>query len=243
MKNSFKCLLVTLFLNACSSDLDNSFEANTLIVPDFVSSNHLIECNLKDNINLLSLESFMSNLVKNKFYKDNNFSLRVYLPKTDFVNKFILDIQNNSNEDFFSSFINDLSIKGFDEIASCNFNTPKLDGFVLFDNRKIENQPLITIEILSCSYNDGYNFGTFKLALDRFSNEMSLKKIPYGAVYLQDNNSLDKFIWINNFYSDDYSNEITNLWINTNEAKEIRDEFLENAQCIKSDIYNSYAIN
>jgi hypothetical protein len=72
---------------------------------------------------------------------------------------------------------------------------------------------------------------------------MSSLKIPYKALYLQDQNSSDKFIWINNFYSDDYSNEITNLWINTNEAKEIKDEFLENAQCIKSDIYNSYAIN
>ena len=41
----------------------------------------------------------------------------------------------------------------------------------------------------------------------------------------------------------DYSNQITNLWINTNEAQEIKNEFLENAQCIKANIYNSYTIN
>jgi hypothetical protein len=243
MTNSFKYLLIILFLNTCSSDFDNSFEANSLITPNFTFSNHLIDCNLKENSNLLNLESFLSNLVKDKFYKDNNFSLRAYFPKTDYVDKFILDIQNHSYDDIFSSFINDLSIQGFDEIASCNFNTPKLDGLSLFDNNGKDKPPLITSEILSCSYNDGYNFGTFKLAIDRFLNEMSSIKIPYKALYLQDQNSSDKFIWINNFYSDDYSNEITNLWINTNEAKEIKGEFLENAQCIKSNIYNSYAIN
>ena len=98
-------------------------------------------------------------------------------------------------------------------------------------------------EILSCDYNEGYNYGTFKIAIDRFSNQISSLKLPYQALYLQDEISANSFVWINNFYTDDYSKEITNLWINTIEAKEIKDEFLMNAQCIESNVYNSFAIN
>ena len=72
---------------------------------------------------------------------------------------------------------------------------------------------------------------------------MSSLKVPYSVLYLQDANSPDRFIWINNFYKEDYSEEITDLWIGTVEAKEIKDEFQENAECIESDIYNSFKIN
>ena len=243
MKIFSKYLLIIFFLNGCSSDADLSFKANSLIVPDYKFSNYLIECNLKDNSNLLSLESFLSNLIKDKLYMDNKFTLRAHFPKTSFVDKFILDIQNNSNEDIFPYLINDLSIQGFDRIASCNFNTTKLYGISLFEN-KIDNiESPITTEILSCNYIDGSNYGNFRLAIDRFLNQIATLKISYKAVYLQNQNSTNEFIWINNFYSDDYSNQITNLWINTNEAQEIKNEFLENAQCIKANIYNSYTIN
>ena len=174
---------------------------------------------------------------------DNKFTLRAHFPKTSFVDKFILDIQNNSNEDIFPYLINDLSIQGFDRIASCNFNTTKLYGISLFENKIDNKESPITTEILSCNYIDGSNYGNFRLAIDRFLNQIATLKISYKAVYLQNQNSTNEFIWINNFYSDDYSNQITNLWINTNEAQEIKNEFLENAQCIKANIYNSYTIN
>ena len=136
-----------------------------------------------------------------------------------------------------------MSIQGFDRIASCNFNTNKLSGLSLFENKIDDKQLSITTEILNCGYIHGSNYGDFKLAIDRFLNQMATLKISYKAVYLQDQNATNEFVWINNFYSDDYSNELTNLWINTNEAQEIKNEFLENAQCVKANIYNSYTIN
>ena len=243
MKIFSKYLLIIFFLNGCSSDADLSFKANSLIVPDYKFSTYLIECNLKDNSNLLSLESFLSNLIKDKFYKDNKFTLRAHFPKTSFVDQFILDIQNNSNEDILPSLINDLSIQGFDRIASCNFNTNKLLGLSLFEYKIDDKLLSIATEILNCSYINESNYGDFKLAIDRFLNQMATLKISYKAVYLQDQNATNEFVWINNFYSDDYSNELTNLWINTNEAQEIKNEFLENAQCAKANTYNSYTIN
>ena len=72
---------------------------------------------------------------------------------------------------------------------------------------------------------------------------MSLLKIPYQISYLQADNNLSEFTWINNFYSKNYTEEITELWINTMEAREIKDEFLQNAQCIEANLYNSFTIN
>jgi hypothetical protein len=72
---------------------------------------------------------------------------------------------------------------------------------------------------------------------------MSSLKIPYQILYLQDELVADNFIWINNFYSEDYSKKINDFWINTSEAREIKNEFLNNAQCIESNIYYSFAVN
>ena len=243
MKVSFKYLIPILFLISCNPDSDSSFDASSLIVPDYKFSNHLVECILKDGANLLTLEIFLSDLVKDKFYKNNQFRLRAYFPKVNYKNKFILNIQNNSNEDIYSPLINDLSLKSFDQIASCSFITPELKGISLFDSEIIDKTLPNTSEILKCNYNEGFNYGTFRIAVDRFLNQMSSLKIPYQILYLQDELVADNFIWINNFYSEDYSKKINDFWINTPEAREIKNEFLNNAQCIESNIYYSFAVN
>ena len=243
MKVSFKYLIPILLLISCNPNSDSSFDASSLIVPYYKFSNHLVECSLKDDANLLTLEIFLSDLVKDKFYKNNQFSLRAYFPKVNYENKFILNIQNNSNEDIYSLLINDLSLKSFDQIASCNFITPELKGISLFDSEIIDETLPNTSEILKCNYNEGFNYGTFRIAVDRFLNQMSSLKIPYQILYLQDELVAHNFIWVNNFYSEDYSKTINDLWINTTEAREIKNEFLNNAQCIESNIYYSFAVN
>ena len=150
MKKPFKYSFFLLFLFSCSSDLDQSIEANLLIVPDYSFSNYLIECELKEVANLLSLESFLSVLIKDDFYNDNSFEIKVYFPKTDYVDKFIFNIQNNTEDDIYNSFINDLSQKGFDKISLCNFSTDELKGISLFDSELTSNKSSITSEILSC---------------------------------------------------------------------------------------------
>ena len=243
MNKIYKLVLILILVNGCSKDFDESFQASSLIKPEFNFSNYLIECNLKEGANLLNLENFFSDLVKDAFYVDGNFDFYIYFPKASYVNKFIINIQNNSNEEIYSPFIKDLSAKGFDKIASCNFNSDKLNGIILLNYKNHNEISFNTTEILYCDYKEGFNYGTFRVAIDRFLNQMSSLKIPYSVLYLQDDNSPDRFIWINNFYKEDYSEEITELWISTVEAKEIKDEFQENAECIESDIYNSFIIN
>ena len=100
-----------------------------------------------------------------------------------------------------------------------------------------------TIELLRCNYNEGYNFGTFRIAVDRFANKISSLDIPYQAVYLQSESLSEDFIWINHYYFKDFSNEISTEWINNPEATDIKGEFLENAKCINAKIYDVFEIS
>ena len=60
MNKIYKLVLILILVNGCSKDFDQSFQASSLIKPEFNFSNYLIECNLKEGANLLNLEKFFS---------------------------------------------------------------------------------------------------------------------------------------------------------------------------------------
>ena len=50
-------------------------------------------------------------------------------------------------------------------------------------------------------------------------------------------------LWINKFYSQDFSNDISSKWFVGSYAAEIKKEFSENANCIDAKIFNAYKIS
>ena len=50
------------------------------------------------------------------------------------------------------------------------------------------NNPDYVSEILRCEYNEGYNYGTFRIAIDRFALEIKSLDISYEALYLYKKN-------------------------------------------------------
>ena len=67
--------------------------------------------------------------------------------------------------------------------------------------------------------------------------------MPYEALYMESNQSSEDFIWINNYYSKDFSNQISAEWLNNTEAIDIKDEFLENAKCVNAKLYDVFEIS
>ena len=241
MHSLYKYSLIFIFLISCSSESNNAIEANLLISPNYQFSNELFECKLNDGYTLLNLESFFSNLLKNDLSNnDGVFDIEVFFPKTRYVSEFILNLKNYSNQDIYNSFLEQLSINGFDEIAECRFNKNEYSGLLLIEEES--KMPKYINELLKCEYNKGFNYGTFRVAIDRFVNEMNSLKIPYEAIYIQNNKSTNSFIWINNFYTTDFSDVIYSEWINNTEAKEIKQEFLENAKCIEAKMYDAFLL-
>ena len=241
MHFSFKSFLIIIFIFSCSSEVDKGIEANLLISPDYNFSIEFFECNLNAGYTLLNLESFLSDLTRNEKSKNNDvYDLEVFFPKSNYVNEFILNLKTYRNDNTYNNFINELSAKGFDEIARCKFDKNNYQGKLLIDYKT--NQQKYNNEILRCNYNDGFNFGTFRVAIDRFINQIQSLNIPYDAIYIQSDGSSGSFIWINNFYSNEPADVILSDWLDNAEAKDIKEEFLENAKCINADMHDVFVL-
>ena len=240
MQLFFKTLLISFLLYSCSSEIDKGIEANLLISPDYNFSVELFECELNESYTLLNLESFLSDLVKSDNYQNDDYGLEIFFPKSNYVNEFMLTLKTYSDNDNYNDFINQLSTKGFDEIARCKFNKNDYNALLLIDQEIQENK--YVNELLRCNYNEGFNFGTFRVAIDRFKNQMNSLNIAYEAVYLQTNKSPRSFIWINNFYSNEPSELIPSDWLSNEESQEIRQEFLDNANCIDAKMNDVFVL-
>ena len=241
MHFSFKSFLIIIFIFSCSSEVDKGIEANLLISPDYNFSIEFFECNLNTGYTLLNLESFLSDLTRNEKSKNNDvYDLEVFFPKSNYVNEFILNLKTYRNDNTYNNFINELSAKGFDEIARCKFDKNNYQGKLLIDYKT--KQQKYNNEILRCNYNDGFNFGTFRVAIDRFINQIQSLNIPYDAIYIQSDGSPRSFIWINNFYSNEPADVILSDWLDNAEAKDIKEEFLENAKCINADMHDVFVL-
>ncbi len=243
MKTFYLTILATFFLFSCSKNIDNNIEINQLIIPDYNFSNYFFDCNLNDESSLLKLESFLSGFIKNDLFKNkSSYSLKVFFPENDFVKKFKISIKNNTTNDIFTDVINELSQSGFDAIASCNFNSNLFNGLSLYNYTDKKQNTSNNAEILRCSYKPGFNYGTFRISLDRFISKMNQLKIQYGIDYFQDELNSDEFIWINYFYQEDFKNNISTQWLNDPDSTEIKNEFLDNAECIDAITYRFFQI-
>ena len=110
--------LIIIFLMSCSSEVTDSLEANLLISPDYDFSTQFFECKLNKGFNLINLESFISDLVREGVIENTEANdFKIYFPKSEYVDQFILTLQNYTKNDTYSKFIDNLSNMGFDPIA------------------------------------------------------------------------------------------------------------------------------
>ena len=171
--------LIIIFLISCSSEVTDSLEANSLISPDYNFSTQFIECKLNTGFNLVNLESFLSDLVKEDSIENTEaYDFKIYFPKSDYVNEFTMTLKNYSKNDTYTKFIDNLSNRGFDEIASCKYDKNELMGTSLFISDLKIDKSSYAAELLRCNYNDGYNFGTFRIAIERFVNKINFETKP-----------------------------------------------------------------
>mgnify|MGYP001198737586 CR=1 FL=1 len=237
-------IVLMTILSSCTNDKDdNSLSLSSLLEPNFTFNQDFFNCSLNTSSSLIKLESFMSNVVDE--YKTNKLSeLEVSLLFPDgkeSIKDFIISIK--SKEDRLSSLnlVNYLRDNGFENVASCGFSIYQKNALDIVSYIDVDIADLSYIEILRCEYNEGYNYGTFKISLDRFVNKMNLLKIPYSLTYIAETDK-NNFMWINTFYDDNYEDSLVSSWINSKDALEIKEEFGINAACIDSKSYKSYKL-
>ena len=123
-----------------------------------------------------------------------------------------------------------------------NFNSNLFNGLSLYNYTDKKQNISNNAEILRCSYKPGFNYGTFRISMDRLVSKMNQLKIQYGIEYFQEESNSRKFIWINYFYEEDFKNNISTQWLSDPDSTEIKNEFLDNAECIDSKIYRFFQI-
>ena len=235
--------LISVVLVACGNEKIQTKSLNSLISPNYSFNQDFFYCDLNKNMSLLNLESFLSKFVSDNVNDFSNIlDINILFPdKTQEVTEFVFSVRSNQNSKEVSDFVNLLDMDDFNKIASCNYAIQQLDATDLIQSESEATNDFLNVEILRCTYNPGYNFGTFRISIDRFVNEVGRLKLPYSLSYinLKKNNS---FIWINSFNINNHEEFLEKNWISDDESKAIKDEFNENATCLDSKKYKSYEL-
>jgi hypothetical protein len=235
--------LISVVLVACGNEKIQTKSLNSLISPNYSFNQDFFYCDLNKNMSLLNLESFLSKFVSDNVNDFSNIlDINILFPdKTQEVTEFVFSVRSNQNSKEVSDFVNLLEMDDFNKIASCNYAIQQLDATDLIQSESEATNDFLNVEILRCTYNPGYNFGTFRISIDRFVNAVGRLKLPYSLSYinLKKNNS---FIWINSFNINNQEELLEKNWISDDESKAIKDEFNENATCLDSKKYKSYEL-
>ena len=235
--------LISVVLVACGNEKIQTMSLNSLISPNYSFNQDFFYCDLNKNMSLLNLESFLSKFVSDNVNDFSNIlDINILFPdKTQEVTEFVFSVRSNQNSKEVSDFVNLLDMDDFNKIASCNYAIQQLDATDLIQSESEATNDFLNVEILRCTYNPGYNFGTFRISIDRFVNAVGRLKLPYSLSYinLKKNNS---FIWINSFNINNQEEFLEKNWISDDESKAIKDEFNENATCLDSKKYKSYEL-
>ena len=235
-------ILITITMASCGSkDSNDEIKLSSLIQPNFSFTYDLIECELNKNSSLLDLEFFFSkNIDKYKAITDGKIRLSILFPENKInVSGFIIAIKSNTDYGNLESFISQIQRDQFNDIALCKFITNQNKGFNILEYKNNSNLDYEFVEILTCQYKEGYNYGSFEITINRFLNYIQKLDIPYSLNYVNKSKN-NEFIWINSFHNNDYKQILIDSWVMENEAIEIKDEFIENASCIESDTFKSY---
>ena len=235
--------LISVVLVACGNEKIQTKSLNSLISPNYSFNQDFFYCDLNKNMSLLNLESFLSKFVSDNVNDfSNTLDINILFPdKTLEVTEFVFSVRSNQNSKEVSDFVKLLDMDDFNKIASCNYAIQQFDATDLIQSESEATNDFLNIEILRCTYNPGYNFGTFRISIDRFVNAVGRLKLPYSLSYinLKKNNS---FIWINSFNINNQEEFLEKNWISDDESKAIKDEFNENATCLDSKKYKSYEL-
>lgn len=235
--------LISVVLVACGNEKIQTKSLNSLISPNYSFNQDFFYCDLNKNMSLLNLESFLSKFVSDNVNDFSNIlDINILFPdKTQEVTEFVFSVRSNQNSKEVSDFVNLLDMDDFNKIASCNYTIQQFDATDLIQSESEATNDFLNVEILRCTYNPGYNFGTFRISIDRFVNAVGRLKLPYSLSYinLKKNNS---FIWINSFNINNQEELLEKNWISDDESKAIKDEFNENATCLDSKKYKSYEL-
>lgn len=240
--------LLMIGIISCGQDISKENRVSSLIKPNFTYNYDLFKCTLNENYSLIGLETFFSkNITKYmSLVQKENLKVSMLFPdkNNSDVENFAISITSKKNYAGLENFIDILKKDGLLDIASCDFSINMNNAFdiLINNNHEFNNNQYINIEMLICKYKPDYNYGTFKVSIDRFLQNVKKIKTNYAISYIEDKDNSNQFIWINKFFNNDYHDKLVDNWLSNSEASDIQKEFSENALCIFSENFKLYQL-
>jgi hypothetical protein len=235
-------LIISCFIIAnCSDEDSNQARLSAVILPEYSFFTVVADCSLAKGNSLIDLESFLSSQAISKGNIDTSVSV-LFPDNSASVNTFLIYIKGRSEVEAINR-INNIYIDGLESISTCSYAQPS-KSLTLFTNplSLSQSEDYSITEILNCSYNDGYSYGSFVIAVDRLIQKMEMFKSKYEIDYieLRDESS---FLWVNRFNNSFYESELPDLWLkNPEESTEIQNEFKDNAVCNNATVYKEFSL-
>jgi hypothetical protein len=235
-------LIISCFIIAnCSDEDSNQARVGAVILPEYSFFTVVADCSLAKGNSLIDLESFLSSQAISKGNIDTSASV-LFPDNSASVNTFLIYIKGGSEVEA-TNRINNIYIDGLESISTCSYAQPS-KSLTLFTNplSLSQSEDYSITEILNCSYNDGYSYGSFVIAVDRLIQKMEMFKSKYEIDYieLRDESS---FLWVNRFNNSFYESELPDLWLkNPEESTEIQNEFKDNAVCNNATVYKEFSL-
>ncbi len=230
-------LSLLILISSCSSGVDSdSIEIASLVLPDNQKRSYSIQCNLLSKQIIRDLEGMIPTFMKNLKETYDFKNVYIYFDQLQ-IDKFFLQFEIENSEESFEK-----------QLLENNFITEHCEGridaanvYLLIDSFSIKPNTPYLIERSLCQFADDKGYVDLILAVDKLVQEGMLQDIKINSTVRElPNNS--NFEWTNWYPNRTDIESFKNIWIESNLAKEIQQDFKETAACFGSQKYQAYKL-
>ncbi len=230
-------LSLLILISSCSSGVNSdSIEIASLVLPDNQKRSYSIQCNLLSKQIIRDLEGMIPTFIKNLKETYDFKNVYIYFDQLQ-IDKFFLQFEIENSEESFEK-----------QLLENNFITEHCEGridaanvYLLIDSFSIKPNTPYLIERSLCQFADDKGYVDLILAVDKLVQEGMLQDIKINSTVRElPNNS--NFEWTNWYPNRTDIESFKNIWIESNLAKEIQQDFKETAACFGSQKYQAYKL-
>ena len=230
-------LSLLILISSCSSGVDSdSIDIASLVLPDNQKRSYSIQCNLLPKQTIRDLEGIIPTFIKN--LKESNDFESVYIHFDQLqIDKFFLQFEiGNLEESFEKQLLENTFIT-----EHCEGRVDVANVYLLIDSFAIQPNTPYLVERSLCQFADEKGYVDLMLAVDKLILEGMIEGIKINSMVREIPNNLN-FEWTNWYPNKTDIESFKNIWIESNLAKEIQQDFKETASCFGSQKYQAYKL-
>ena len=213
-------LSLLILISSCSSGVDSdSIEIASLVLPDNQQRSYSIQCNLLQKQTIRDLEGIIPTFIES-LKEGNDFNnVYIYFDQLQ-IDKFFLQFEiENSEESLEKQLLENAFIN-----EHCEGRVDVANVYLLIDSFAIESNTPYLIERSLCQFADDKGYVELMLAVDKLILEGMIEGIKINSMVREIPNNLN-FEWTNWYPNKTDIESFKKIWIDSNLAKEIQQDF------------------